>query len=182
MPNYLDQVLAATRAHNANAARTRSNVSNVLAMVEQQRLAQTLRPPVGGGILATGAPQKHSMGDGHGHTSAAEVKGLNAQFNSALQRMIKDSGGKATVGSGYRSIAQQTKIYNDWKAGRHPAPRVAKPGRSNHNHGLAADLKFANSQARAWFHANAAKYGLRFPMGDEPWHIEPVNARQLRGR
>lgn len=171
--NYLEQVLNATRQHNSGVRRTRSAISQMVSMLQPPQPAATpVAAPTGG---------RHSMGDGHGHTSAAEVKGLNAQFNSQLQRLIKDSGGKIKVGSGYRSIAEQTKIYNDWKAGRHPAPRVAKPGRSNHNHGLAADLKFTDKQAKAWAHANAARYGLRFPMGDEPWHIEPINAKQLRG-
>lgn len=123
---------------------------------------------------------KHSMNDGHGHGSMAEVKGLNKEFDTALQRMIKDSGGKVSITSGYRSIAQQQKIYDLWKAGKHPAPLVAKPGRSNHNHGLAADLKFLTPEAKKWFHANAAKYGLAFPMKSEPWHIEPINAKSKR--
>ena len=28
-----------------------------------------------------------------------------------------------------------------------------------------------------WVHANAGKYGMYFPMGHEPWHIEPVGTR-----
>lgn len=32
-------------------------------------------------------------------------------------------------------------------------------------------------EARAWVHANASKYGLSFPLGNEPWHIELATAR-----
>lgn len=175
MANYLEQVLNATKAHNSGVARTRANLDTMLSMLQPPA-------PTGGGVPRVGGVTKspHSMGDGHGHSSQAEVKGLNAAFNSQLQKLIKDSGGKVSIGSGYRSIAQQTKIYNDWKAGRHPAPRVAKPGRSNHNHGLAADLKFADGKTKKWVQDNAGRYGLVFPMADEPWHIEPVGARKMR--
>lgn len=54
---------------------------------------------------------------------------------------------------------------------------AAPPGRSKHNVGMAADLKYGSEAAKEWVHANAAKYGLSFPMGHEPWHIEPANAR-----
>lgn len=64
---------------------------------------------------------------------------------------------------------------------------IAPPGASNHQHGVAADLIDAKSgkrldahearAARAWAHANAAKYGLHFRMGHEPWHIEPIAGR-----
>jgi len=43
------------------------------------------------------------------------------------------------VTSTYRSIAEQTELYREYVAGRHPYP-VAPPGRSMHNYGLAADI------------------------------------------
>src|SRR5690606_34774935 len=49
---------------------------------------------------------------------------------------------------------------------------VAPPGRSFHNHGTAADLKFLNDAAKAWVHQNAGQFGLAFPLANEPWHIE----------
>ena len=51
---------------------------------------------------------------------------------------------------------------------------VAPPGKSQHNHGNAADLRYANDAARKWAHENAARFGLHFRMGNEPWHIEPI--------
>lgn len=130
----------------------------------------------------------HSADDGHNH-GAAQLGtgvgngGLATDFQEALNRMIRDYGRPGIgLGSGYRSVAEQAKIYNAWKSGRYKVPRVAKPGSSNHNYGLAMDLRFGNTAARQWAHQNAARYGLRFPMADEPWHIEPLNARQRRGR
>lgn len=130
--------------------------------------------------VASGSGTQHSMNDGHGHSSAAEVKGLNKQFESALNRLIKDSGGRIKVTSGYRSVERQTQLWNAAlkKYGSPEAARkwVAPPGKSNHNHGLAADI----AGDKKWAHANAAKYGLVFPLANEDWHIEPINARAKR--
>lgn len=173
MSNYLEQVLNATKAHNQGVRRTRSAIDTMVSMLQPQAAPTGGTAPVG--------KNPHSMGDGHGHTSAAEVKGLNAEFNSRLQRLLKDSGGRVTVGSGYRSMAEQAVLYERYKRGdpRQKAPAAA-PGKSNHNHGLAADLKYANEDAKRWVHQNASKYGLFFPMSYEPWHIEPVGVKQMR--
>ena len=61
---------------------------------------------------------------------------------------------------------------------------VGLPGGSKHQHGQAVDLawnggRFADApkEVQDWVHANAGKYGMYFPMGHEPWHIEPVGTR-----
>jgi hypothetical protein len=52
---------------------------------------------------------------------------------------------------------------------------IGLPGGSKHQHGLAGDLNFNDSDAaKKWIHDNAEKYGLHFPMGHEPWHIELI--------
>lgn len=60
-----------------------------------------------------------------------------------------------------------------------------KPGGSYHQKGEAADLgwsggRFASApkEVREWVHANAGNYGLKFPMGHEPWHIETAETRK----
>lgn len=65
---------------------------------------------------------------------------------------------------------------------------VGMPGGSNHQKGEAADLNWngkrldeAPPDVRDWVHANAAQFGLHFPMGHEPWHIEPSGARKPAG-
>lgn len=121
----------------------------------------------------------HTPDDGHNHSGG---KGLHPVFNKSLQSFLQASGGRVSVGSGYRSIAEQQVLYDRYRRGVKGQAPAAKPGRSNHNFGLAGDLKFANPGARNWAHANAARFGLRFPMSYEPWHIEPLNARALRGR
>lgn len=112
---------------------------------------------------------------------ADSFDGLDGSFASRLRQMINESGGRFWIFSGYRSIEDQTELWNNAlaKYGSEDAARqwVAPPGKSNHNHGWAADLAWANDDAREWAHANAAKYGLTFPMDWEPWHIEPMEAR-----
>ncbi|YP_010115339.1 DarB-like antirestriction [Sinorhizobium phage PBC5] len=61
---------------------------------------------------------------------------------------------------------------------------IGAPGGSRHQHGDAADLGWnggnfsgAPKEVREWVHANASRYGLSFPMGHEPWHIETAGAR-----
>ncbi len=61
---------------------------------------------------------------------------------------------------------------------------IGAPGTSKHQLGVAADLGWnGGSLANApkpvidWLHANAARYGLRFPLANENWHIETADAR-----
>jgi hypothetical protein len=116
---------------------------------------------------------------------AGGFAGLEAGFRTSLQRMFADAPGRISIGSGFRTFAEQAKLYADWVARKPGQARAAKPGESNHNYGLAADLVFAggnNGAVARWAHTNAGRYGLVFPMGDEPWHIEPIGADQMRKR
>lgn len=107
---------------------------------------------------------------------------------------------KAGLGviSGTRSHERQAELWADAlkKYGSAAAARksVAPPegtvidGKvskgSRHEPGSAADLGW-NGQLLShappavvqWVHANAAKYGLAFPLGNENWHVETVGAR-----
>lgn len=171
---YLDQVLARTDALRKQRSQG-SNVGSIMELIRNKRAIQAAQAPATSPVQAAAQRAVASVaGAGTGQ------KGLRPEFDTALAQMIRDSGGKISVGSGYRSIDEQAKIYNLWKQGKHPAPLVAKPGSSNHNFGLAADLKFADAATRKWAHQNAGKYGLVFPMGNEPWHVEPVGAKSKR--
>lgn len=107
--------------------------------------------------------------------------GMDSEFSRRLKMLIADSGGKVTIGSGYRSVEEQTYLWNNAVAKYGPDEArnwVAPPGSSNHNHGVAADLGFADDATLNWVHANASRYGLSFPMSWEPWHIEPTGVRE----
>jgi len=95
-------------------------------------------------------------------------EGLDPAFAGALQRMVAASGGRIRIGNGLRTRDEQVCLHAT-KPGL-----AAKPGSSNHEFGFAVDLVYTNDDARTWAHANAARFGLHFPMSYEPWHIEPI--------
>lgn len=109
------------------------------------------------------------------------VDNLDPRFYRQLLAFVQASNGLVTLegGSGWRSIERQAQLYADWKAGRHKAPSVAKPGRSQHNFGLAFDLKFpGGARGVRWAQENAGRFGLHFPVEGEYWHAEPIWGRQ----
>lgn len=109
--------------------------------------------------------------------------GMQDPFQQALARMLQDAPADVKIGitSGYRSPEVQQRLWEEAlaKYGSEAEARkwVAPPGKSQHNHGNAADLKFMSPAAQEWVHANAAKYGLAFPLSNEAWHIELAGAR-----
>ncbi len=111
------------------------------------------------------------------------LTGLNDQFVVRKAAFLEDNPFEASVGirSGYRSPDRQAELWNAavQKYGSEEAARkwVAPPGKSQHNHGNAVDLSFDDPRAQEWAQANAARYGLAFPMKHEPWHVELAGAR-----
>lgn len=159
------------------------------AKTARDQVASAGAPGLAPSGSAPGAPlpMGHSPNDGHNHgpaLSGADAKGVNPQFMSALERMIKDSGGRISVGNAYRSPERQAQLWEQAlrKYGSAAVARkwVAPPGKSNHGRGLAADLKYVDKSAIAWAHQNAKRYGLHFPLSNENWHIEPVSARKKK--
>lgn len=109
---------------------------------------------------------------------------LAALFNAAPPGMRE----KLYVISGYRSPQRQAELFRAAvaKYGSVAAARkwVAPPGRSQHNHGAAVDVGYAGGglgkappAVKAWLQANAGKYGLKFPLSNEDWHLELVETR-----
>ena len=90
--------------------------------------------------------------------------GLEPILWAKLSAMIAASGGRIRIGNGRRTNDEQRRLYAQ-KPGL-----AAPPGKSNHEFGLAADLEGDLALA----HRLAPAYGLYFPMGHEPWHIEVV--------
>lgn len=128
-----------------------------------------------------------------GH-DASHIDEMQPVMRDALAAMFSDAPDYVKDGldilSGTRTVERQAELFaaevarqgGDVAAAR---KNVAPPGKSRHNHGDAADLGWKGSrfaaapkEVRDWVHANAARYGLTFPMGHEPWHIETVGARK----
>ena len=120
----------------------------------------------------------------------SHIQGLNGKFQSRLAGMMNDPDAPKGLGiySGYRSPERQRELWTAAlkKYGSVRAARrwVAPPGRSNHNHGQAVDLswngkslKNAPADVVRWVHRNAERYGLKFPLGNENWHVEMQETR-----
>jgi hypothetical protein len=120
-----------------------------------------------------------------GATRPDALSGMNAQFRAALQGLISSAPSgirqQLQVFSGYRSPTKQAELYNRalQKYGSPEAARrwVAPPNKSQHNKGMAADLKYLSPQAMKWVRENAPAHGLSFPLRNEPWHVELATAR-----
>jgi Lysozyme like domain/D-alanyl-D-alanine carboxypeptidase len=106
--------------------------------------------------------------------SGPQWEGLNVDFRSRLQQLINASNGRVFFVSGFRTEEHQAELFRAAvkKYGSEKAARkwVAPPGKSHHNHGMAADLGGDLTLA----HRLAPTFGLKFPMPWEKWHIEPV--------
>ncbi len=100
---------------------------------------------------------------------------------------------RLTVNSGYRSYDLQKKLHAEYApiAKTIQFPRVAPPGHSEHQSGLAVDVAselspgaFASSKESAWIEKHAAEYGfvISYPQNKEtqtgymyePWHLRYV--------
>lgn len=103
-----------------------------------------------------------------------DTVGLNPEFLNRLGMWGASLGKIYNVGSGYRSFAEQARLYADYLAGVPGQAPAAPPGHSMHNFGLASDGSY-------WRSFNPAAFGLRYPMSYEPWHVEPNEARMWAG-
>lgn len=123
--------------------------------------------------LGFGGVGQHGKYAGGGEVTG-DTKGLNSEFLRRLTAWSKAVGQPFHIGSGYRSIAEQKVLYDRWMRRVPGQAKAAKPGSSNHNYGLAVD-------GPHWRDKHPEKFGLRYPMSFEPWHVEPVNAKAMRG-
>lgn len=138
-------------------------------------------------LASAGIPSQGTTDAPVGESHGLEEGGVTeAAFNTALQKLIAAAGGKASITSGKRSEKRQEELWaqalekygdpeiaDNWVA----RPRSAGGKGSNHTRGIAADLKYADAATKKWIHENAAKYGLHFPLSNEPWHIELRGSR-----
>ncbi|RKG81712.1 M15 family metallopeptidase [Corallococcus terminator] len=85
----------------------------------------------------------------------------------------RSAGQSLLITSAWRSYQQQRYLWRLYRKGR--GPKAARPGRSNHNRGLAVDLVVGNdleSPTYAWLAGNACRFGFRRTVASEPWHWE----------
>ena len=98
--------------------------------------------------------------------SGDRVARLNPTFRNRLANAIRDAeratGSKAVIRSAYRSEEEQAAAYARFISGK--GGLAAKPGKSRHQYGLAADIN--DGPVLAWLHKNAEQYGLSFLKGN----------------
>lgn len=135
---------------------------------------------------------------------------VNAYIYENLQKMFDDARSEGifpTVNSGYRSYERQSELYyNKIKslenegysksaAENETKNWIAKPGSSEHQLGIAVDIKAdknrsSNDEVYKWLSVNAHKYGfiLRYPnnkvditgINYEPWHYRYVGIEHAK--
>lgn len=98
---------------------------------------------------------------------------LQEPFASRLLKLLEFFDHRLMVLSGRRSRGEQQELYDRYLAGGNLA---AKPGTSNHEKGLAADLE-RTDPALSWaeVHTAANKVGIWFPVIGENWHAEAMH-------
>ncbi len=91
---------------------------------------------------------------------------LQLPAQKALARAISDRGQKLIINSAYRTIAQQQFLFT--RGSDFGYSRVAQPGTSEHESGLAMDIE--DPEGWSSFLEN---YGWYWPAyGNDPWHFE----------
>ncbi|NMO22739.1 D-alanyl-D-alanine carboxypeptidase [Pyxidicoccus fallax] len=122
--------------------------------------AKKLRRP-----KAKGAKLVHvQRGERLQHAAAAAFK--------RMHESARTEGVSLRVTSGYRSRQEQRWLYERYRKGL--GPQAARPGRSNHQRGLAVDLVVGDVSTTTyeWLASNACRFGFRRTVASEPWHWE----------
>lgn len=96
------------------------------------------------------------------------IAGLRDPVASVAAEMLRRAGGAIWIVSGWRSTAQQARLYQRWLARVPGQARAAPPGRSKHERGLAVDW----GGIRSIYQSLARSLGAHFPVSGEPWHME----------
>jgi phage-related protein len=96
------------------------------------------------------------------------IAGLYAPLATKVSQLIERANGAVNVVSGWRSRAQQQRLYDAYREGGNKA---ARPGNSQHEAGNAVDL----GGNQSLYMRLARQLGLVAPVSGEPWHWEHPN-------
>ncbi len=87
-----------------------------------------------------------------------------------LQAAADRAGVSLSINSGFRTMAEQQRLYDCYRTKRcNNGNLAARPGFSNHQNGRALDLATSNW---GWVRSNAPKFGFRATVPSERWHWE----------
>lgn len=112
----------------------------------------------------------------------AKTEGLHPEFRRRLEAARAEF--PFYVLSGYRSSAEQKRLYDCYKAGKPGCNPANPPGTSNHEavpwgpaEALAADIHPNDGSSYAAMQAACRRHGIHFPIASERWHAQPVEAK-----
>jgi uncharacterized protein (DUF2384 family) len=120
---------------------------------------------------------------------APSARGLDprlAKTFAAARSAARKAGFSLVVNSGYRTWAEQQRMYDaavrTYGSARSARKWVLPPAESTHVRGLALDV--GSPAGAAWLSAHGARWDLCRSYGDEPWHVEyrPDWVRAFGGR
>lgn len=164
--------------------------TSIWAIVNKGRILPTNYSPV---VVTPNVPLNYATSSNDSHLRAETAHALEAMFTDA-----KKAGFSLKLFSGYRSYGEQVSVYNNFVSSQgqaHADISSARPGHSEHQTGLAADVStvggsceleqcYGDTPAGQWLSVNADKYGfvIRYPKGSEnltgyefePWHLRFV--------
>jgi hypothetical protein len=105
-----------------------------------------------------------------------DTEGLDPILAGRLAHVAKVNNTKFKITDGYRSLADQEKMYQDYRSGKLKAT-AAVPGTSWHGSRLAVDT--SSPPIRRMTNADLKKYGLCKPLSKEGWHIQPIETANM---
>jgi LAS superfamily LD-carboxypeptidase LdcB len=88
----------------------------------------------------------------------------------AMARAATKAGLDLRIRSGFRSYAEQVKLYKQYRRGE--GNLAARPGYSNHESGRALDIYIEDYRVLEWLENHAAQYGFHRTVSGEAWHWE----------
>lgn len=108
-----------------------------------------------------------------------DSRGLEPRLADAVRRLIEAARGGVRVVSGYRSTAEQSRLWDDalqrYGSAEEADDWVAPPGSSMHERGLAVDL--GGDLRLAATLVDRLGLPLWRPLSNEPWHFELTGSR-----
>ena len=146
--------------------KNQSAYAQAIDSIARQILAGSFGPlnrATGGGVGVAGAKKGRVTGD---------TSGLNQNLLDGLRYVAGELGKTVNVVSGKRTRAEQEELWRKYQNGT--GNKAAPPGTSRHETGNAADAYIDGTALQSYpgAAAAAAKFGLGFPVGGEPWHVE----------
>ncbi len=129
-------------------------------------------PPATGGARVTGyvngQPRSITV------SSVGNGKYMRTDAANAFNRMKADAaraGINLSVVSGFRTMDQQRYLYDQYL--HHGGNLAARPGYSNHQGGVSADINMPGGYGGStyrWLQSHGRAYGFVNDVGGEPWH------------